>query len=211
MRWYEAILTVAIAMWAYDRIRERLASRRAPKDPSEDPEVSFVRDTLPAHEQAVIEYPDIADSHLGLAQALDELGRHDEALEAFGRAAELEPSAEVDIGRGTVYLHMGRNGEALKCFDAAAGLRPDDADVHYLRGRALAGIADGMDPEEGRGHYEMAAGALGRALRLDPGHADAAAALDRVRRRLAAEGAEGMGPGPGAELAPAEGGAAGKG
>ncbi|MDD9814337.1 MAG: tetratricopeptide repeat protein [Thaumarchaeota archaeon] len=211
MKWYEAILAVAIAMWAYDRIRERLASRRAPKDPSEDPEVSFVRNTLPAHEQAVIEYPDMADSHFGLARALTKLGRHDEALEAFGRAAELDPGSYADYWSGLVNLRMGKSGEALGFLDRSVAHHPDDADVHCLRGRALAGIAEGLDPEGARGHYEMAAGALGRALRLDPGHADAAAALDRVRRRLAAGGAEDAEPGPGAELAPAEGGAAGKG
>lgn len=206
MKWYEAILTVAIAMWAYDRLRQRLAPRGRHGVSPEESEASFARGTLRVFERAVREYPDVADAHLGLGRTLNDLGRHDEALKAFGRADELDPGSYADYWSGRVSLRMGNNGEALEFFDRSIARHPDDADLHYLRGRALAQIAGELDPEGAHGHYEMAVGAFGQALRLDPGHADAPTALDRVRRRLAAEGAAGGEPGPDAELALAGGG-----
>jgi len=189
VRWYEAILVVAVAMWIHERLRDRLKSGAPPEAAPEESEESFARDMLPAHEQAVMEYPDNADVHIGLARTLDELGRHGEALEALGRAAKIDPGSYADFWSGMVNLHMGRNVEALEFFDKAAGHHPDDAIVHYSRGRALEGLAGELDPKEARGRYEMAAGAFGQALRLDPHHAGASAALDGVRRRLAPAGA----------------------
>jgi len=185
MRWYEAILAVAVAMWIHERLRDRLKSGAPPEAAQEESEESFARDILPAHEQAVIEYPDNAGAHIGLARTLDELGRHDEALKALERAAELDPGSDADFWSGVVNLHAGRNVVALEFFDRATEHSPDDAIVHYSRGRALEGLAGELDPNEARGRYEMAADAFGQALRLDPHHADASAALDGVRRRLA--------------------------
>lgn len=188
MRWYEAILAVAVAMWIHERLRDRRKSGAPPEATPDESEESFARDTLPAHEQAAIEYPDNADVHIGLARALHELGRNDEALKALERAAELDPGSYADFWSGMVNLQVGRNGEALEFFDRATGHHPDDAIVHYSRGRALAGLAGEQDPREARASYEMAAGAFGQALRLDPHHAGASEALDGVRRRLAPAG-----------------------
>lgn len=187
MRWYEAILVVAIAMWAYERLRRRRSPGRTPDTVTESDE-SFSRNVLGACEQAVESYPDNAGAHIGLARTLHELGRHDEALEALGRAAELDPNSYADYWNGLVNLRMGNNGEALEFFDRSIANHPDDADMHCLRGRALAGLADGLDPKESRGRYEGAAGAFEQALRLDPHHAGASEALDGVRERLAAAG-----------------------
>ena len=174
MKWYEAILAVAAAAWLYRRLRQDGAS--PPRHRVDSHEA-----TLRAYRQAVRVAPDDAGAHCGMAQALYDLGRYDEALESFGRAAELDPGAATDIGRGMALLRLGRHGEALESLDKA---RPGDANLHYSRGCALARIAGAQDAAGAREHYGRAADAFEEVLRLDPHHSDAALALDHVKKRM---------------------------
>ncbi|MGE5641009.1 MAG: tetratricopeptide repeat protein, partial [Clostridia bacterium] len=51
-----------------------------------------VREAIDALRRAISLQPDLADAHHRLGAALDLDGRHDDALAAYGRAGELEPS-----------------------------------------------------------------------------------------------------------------------
>lgn len=177
MKWYEAILAVVIVAALYRRLRQGEAE--PPRQRADSHEA-----TLRAYRRAVEVAPDDAGAHRGMAQALYDLGRYDEALASFGRAAELDPGSAPDIGRGMALLRLGRYGDALESLDRAAKSRPGDANLHYSRGCALAGIAGSQDAAGARERYGQAEGALREALRLDPHHSDAALALEHVRKRI---------------------------
>ena len=69
---------------------------------------------------------------------LGNLGRHEEALESFDRAIELDPNdALAWLSRGAALGNLGRHQEALESFDKAIELDPNNALAWFNRGRAL--------------------------------------------------------------------------
>lgn len=178
MKWYEAILVVAAVAWLCRRLRGGDTARRR---------LDLPEATLRAYRRAVEIAPDDAGAHRGLAQALYDLGRYDEAIASFGRAAEIDPGFATDVGRGMALLRLGRYGDALEPLDRAVRGRPDDANLRYSLGCALAGLAGGEEAGEAQERYARAEVAFKETLRLDPHHSDAALALEHVRKRMRAE------------------------
>jgi len=75
--------------------------------------------------------------------ALDDLGRGDEALQQYRTAINLDPkSAAAYYNMGLVHQNEGRFAEARAAFDKAASLNPDDPDAIYQRGVTLGDIGD---------------------------------------------------------------------
>ncbi|MDD3313201.1 tetratricopeptide repeat protein [Pseudodesulfovibrio sp.] len=126
-----------------------------------------------------------------LAYARMELGAWGPALELFGRAAALSP-ADPDIhgdalgGRAFVLLRLGRDAEAARVCDEALqwGESPS---LYYNRACANGAL----------GRYDQAVADCGRALALDPDHAEAG----HNRRCYAAMRAAGGHGGEGTPLA----------
>jgi len=78
--------------------------------------------------------------------ALQQLGRHEDALACFARALAAKPDhIEARNNRGVVLLAMKRHAEALTCFDRVLAQRPDLGVVHNNRAAALLGL--GRYPE----------------------------------------------------------------
>jgi len=124
-------------------------------------------------EAAIAIYPDHAEVHNNLGRVHALRGRTDRALVHFGRAVELRPSwAEALTNLGNAQWASGRRQEALLNLVRGAGRAPDSADAQFWLARALH--------ESGR--YERAAESYGQALRLQPGHPQAARGLARLRR-----------------------------
>src|SRR5260370_41147613 len=73
-----------------------------------------IEDALDAIDRALGLAPEIVEYHLHRANLLYRVGRLDEAAEAFGRAAVLDPSDPVaKRSQLTVYFDSGRFTEAL--------------------------------------------------------------------------------------------------
>ncbi len=118
-----------------------------------------------------------ATSYIDRGKELQNLGRHEEALESYDQAIALDPgSAAAFNDRGTVLQYLQRYGEALASHDRAAELRPDDASAYYNQGTALLNL----------GRHEEALARYDRAISLDPLYADAhmnrGLALQRLQR-----------------------------
>lgn len=94
------------------------------------------------------------------ARILDEMGRHEEALEAWDKAIEYAPGHRWYYEKRAMTLHaVGRHAEAIADLRKATELEPDR---HWSWSRLGMDLADGMDD------CEAAVPALETAARLRP-------------------------------------------
>lgn len=80
-------------------------------------------------------HPDRADWHFNLGLTLDAAGKHDDALQAFRDAHELDPAESSPmLAIGAVYIRMDKVAEAIRWFEQAARAKPDrqEAYVHLI-------------------------------------------------------------------------------
>jgi tetratricopeptide (TPR) repeat protein len=146
-------------------------------------------------------------SNLGIA--LQQQGRHEEALKAFDKAVQLKPD-EADLWQqlGNALIEVGRSGDALLCFQHAVELNPGHGHAAYRAGVLLqeAGRFDealvyldrsaDAQPDHAptfamRGlvlknlkRYEQAIGDYELAIRLDPKNMEACSDLGTALRVL---------------------------
>ncbi len=100
-----------------------------------------------------------ADLALLEAQALDDLGRSDEALVRVDAALRFAPGrADALHEKGVALFDLSRFGEAKAVLTKAVALQPDDAYTHQMLGLAL----------EGLGEQAAADAELARAVQLAP-------------------------------------------
>jgi tetratricopeptide (TPR) repeat protein len=80
----------------------------------------------------------------GLARA--KFGRHEEAIEDYGRALEAKPKDEekapLHLYRGQEYLALGALQPALRDFEEAVRLEPDNADAYLGRAHVRVKLGD---------------------------------------------------------------------
>ena len=100
-----------------------------------------------------------------LARLLSRQGRRQEALAAFVAISEADPSNAKAKGRaGALLEDLGRLSAAVSLHDEAVALDPSDAELWYLRARALRSAARPLD----------ALASAGRCVALAPPGAQAA-------------------------------------
>jgi Flp pilus assembly protein TadD len=124
--------------------------------------------------------PQLTAARTNLGIALVRLERFDEAVAAFGDALTLEPdSAQARMNlatarrdRAAARLDAGRTDDALTDLRAAVETLPNDAEVYYLTGVALAK----------KGLAADAVRALGVAVQIDPAHEAAKRLLAALRK-----------------------------
>ena len=93
--------------------------------------------------------PLAADLAVLEAQALDDLGRSDEALERVDAALRIVPGrGDALHEKGVALFDLSRFTEAKTAFQKALGIQPDDAYTHQMLGLTLEQIGDaGADAE----------------------------------------------------------------
>jgi tetratricopeptide (TPR) repeat protein len=117
-------------------------------------------------------------SRLGAAKALDDEGRHAEALAELRQLAEEDPHPEVYHALGLTLMNLQQLGEAETMLRLAVRLGPDRADAQALLGSVLLLRAERRAREPGgqAEAAELAREALAaedRAVALNPKHAPA--------------------------------------
>ena len=116
---------------------------------------------------------EVANIHNNLGNVYQLQGRLDEAIDAYERAAALQPDyAEAMHSLGVAWLKRGDPAKAAAWFERAVALRPDDAEAHYNLGLSCQSAGR---PEAAIRHYE-------RAVALRPSYAEAYYNLGNVYR-----------------------------
>lgn len=111
-------------------------------------------------EEAVKARPTSAAAWGVRGYALSTAGRKDEAVEAYAKAASLDPrDAFVRVNRGAVLIELGRPAEALPVLDEAVAIDPRNARALNHRGVALERLGR---LEEARAAYRAAIAAAPR-------------------------------------------------
>ena len=96
-----------------------------------------LRPALAAFEQAIVFGETTVGGH-GRAEVLRSMGRHREALKAYGAAIASDPEdAVAKNGRAETLRSMGRHQEALDAYDAAIAAHPEDVVVKTGRAETL--------------------------------------------------------------------------
>ena len=96
--------------------------------------------------------------------ALWELGKYEEALQAYNKAIALKPdSHEAWYNKGVALRKLGKNEEALQAYDEEIAFKPDLHEAWYNKGNFLAEL----------GREEETLQAYDKAIALKPDHQDA--------------------------------------
>ncbi len=125
------------------------------------PSVSLA-EALLAVEGSILAYgSDDPLSHRRRGFFLAQLDRHNEALDAYDRALDLQPDhPNTHYNRGSALFILGQVDEALDAYDHAIYLQPDHWNAHLNRGITLAELD----------RHDEALDAYDRALDLQPDH-----------------------------------------
>lgn len=110
-------------------------------------------------DRAISIAPSAASFHYHRALALQDLGRPQDASEAYLQAIALRPDhADAHSNLGSVLRALGRHVDAMASLDRAISLHPDHASAHHNRANLLAQM----------GRHADAVKDYGRAIRLAP-------------------------------------------
>lgn len=139
-------------MRRYDEAADLLLSynERYPGDFDVNMELAYIyfdrgdqKKALPFYRAAVDANPKSIDARVGLAKALEELGRidnairvYDDALEIRGMTPEMEP---VILAQANLLIKRGRYARSLELVESAAERFPETPGLACARGMALAG------------------------------------------------------------------------
>ena len=86
-----------------------------------------------SHRELAKLYPQDPDIQLSLAQSLEELGRNDDALEAYRRVLELAPGyGAALLGLGRAQVMGGQPAEAVRSLEQALETRQFEADLEAM-------------------------------------------------------------------------------
>ncbi len=128
----------------------------------------------PSLEEEVPQQTDSAHAWFEQALAYQERGQHQQSLEAYKRALQLDPQfASAYGGKALALYRLGRHIEALETMKLALNLTPENATFHFGQGLIF---------EELQRHQE-ALQAYQHVLRLEPGHLQAQQNMPLLFRR----------------------------
>ncbi len=133
------------------------------------------KDALPAMQKLAELFPDDADTHSNLGNALRDLGQLDGAVASYRRVLEIKPDyAEVHYSLGNVLRDLGQLDDAVACYRRMLEIMPNQAEVHSILGNILRDL----------GKLDDAVASCRRALEINPEFAEAHGNLGNALRDL---------------------------
>lgn len=107
--------------------------------------------------------PESALAWVGAGDCCSNLGRYEEAIQAYKEAIRLKPDYAAYNNLANTYYELGRYEEAIRAIQQAIRLEPEHAGGYYNLGNACDEL----------GRYEEAIQAYKKAIRLKPDYANA--------------------------------------
>ena len=118
---------------------------------------------------------DSAEAHFNRANQLDDLKRHEEAINSYRRAIALKPDyAEAHNNLGNALINLNRPQEAVASYQKALAIKPGFADFHFNLGHALNKL----------GRHEEAVASFQKTLALKPDFPEAQYSLGNALGNL---------------------------
>ena len=117
----------------------------------------------PAINRALAIKPDYADAHSNLGNALQALGKLDEAVASYNKAIKLKPDyAEAYVNLGVSLNDQWNHDEAVTSYNKAISLRPDYVEAYSNLGNTLQEL----------GQLDASVVSYNKALAIKPNHAE---------------------------------------
>lgn len=130
---------------------------------------------LEYYHRAAEKDPEAFSALLGIADALERLGRKGEAVDAYYRCLQANPSdPQIHKRLAFLLLSMGSYDNALRSFHDSVNLNPSDGEVYSGLGSAY----------EAKGDFVQAVSAFRRAMDLDPDSKEYEESLKRAEGKL---------------------------
>jgi len=106
---------------------------------AEDGSEELLNEAVRRHQQALLRHPNHADLHYRYGLLLRQLGRHEEATQAFRNAVAINPNYAKALVKLAISLkEAGEIDEAIATFQRALRLNEKYVDVHYQLGLLFA-------------------------------------------------------------------------
>ncbi|MGI6784963.1 MAG: tetratricopeptide repeat protein [Aminivibrio sp.] len=135
---------------------------------------------LEYYSRAAAKKPDLSEAYLGIAEALEGLGRKGEAVDAYYKCLQLDHENPVVHSKlGFLFLSMSSYENALRSFHESANYNPDN-------GLVFAGMGEAYEARE---DYAQAVSAYRKALDIMPSDENRTA-LERVEKQLSRQNEE---------------------
>jgi len=104
-----------------------------------DDDEALIAEALRRHDQAAQQTPTDADTHYRRGLLLRQIGRHDDAIDAFQEAVRINPAfAKAQVKLAVCLKETGQAAHALAAFQQALRLDAKDVDMHYRLGLLFA-------------------------------------------------------------------------
>lgn len=133
------------------------------------------KNALPALQRTIQLLPDDADAHNILGNALQQLGKLEDAAESFRAALAIRPDfVNAEHSLGNVLSSLGQLNSAANCFRHILAIKPDSGSAHIILGDILQDL-DQL--EESASHFQ-------RGLEIEPQVAGPHNNFGNVLRRL---------------------------
>jgi tetratricopeptide (TPR) repeat protein len=132
-------------------------------------------EAIASYGRALKSWPDFAEAHSNLGDALLGLGKTEEAAASYNKAIHLKPDLAVaQTNLGAALLQMGDPEAAVSSLTKALEIEPDLAEAHNNLGMALNAL----------GRPEEAISSLTTALQINPDFAEAHSSLGATFKSL---------------------------
>lgn len=114
---------------------------------------------LPLYQAVTRRFPSAAGAWISVGHCFRELGRHEEALEAYGQAASVKPAhSDAHTWLGSTYSDLGRYEEAIEAYQQAIRIDPDPSVAYEWMGETYSKL----------GLHQEAIAAYRQAITTDP-------------------------------------------
>jgi tetratricopeptide (TPR) repeat protein len=122
------------------------------------------KDSVSLWEHVISKKPGVTLAHNNLGAAYDKLGRTEDAIREYEKAAQIAPNyASPYNNLGTIYERQGRTEDALEAYRAAIRVDPEYAEAHYNMGKLY----------DKYGRFDDSIKEYLRAIQADPDYAEA--------------------------------------